>query len=87
MGSARGAGGVDAGERGRPGTGAVSAPDRLLLDLAHYKASDPDCNIRKAHVYPLGGLRRSAAWTYAVLDGALTLRPDGRGFTVDREIA
>ena len=64
----------------------VSAPDRLLLDLAQYKASDPDCGIRKAHLYPLGGLRRSAAWTYAVADGDFTLKRDGKGFTVNREI-
>jgi methylenetetrahydrofolate reductase (NADPH) len=64
----------------------VNAPDRLLLDIARYRASDPDCGIAKAHIYPLGGLRRSAAWTYAVADGAFTLRRDGKGFTVDREI-
>lgn len=65
----------------------VSAPDRLLLDLAHYKANDPDCGIRKAHIYPLGGLRRSAAWVYAAADGDFTLKRDGKGFTVNREIA
>jgi len=64
----------------------VNAPDRLLLDLAHYRASDPDCGIAKAHIYPLGGLKRSAKWTYAVADGAFTLGRDGKGFSVDREI-
>ncbi len=65
----------------------VSAPDRLLLDLARYKASDPDCGIRKIHVYPLGGLKKSALWTYAAADGDFTLKRDGKGFTVNREIA
>ncbi len=64
----------------------VSAPDRLLLDLARYKANDPGCGIRGIHVYPLGGLKKSAVWTYAVADGAFTLRPDGKGFTVNRKI-
>ena len=64
----------------------VNAPDRLLLDLARYRALDPDCGITSAHFYPLGGLRRSAAWAYAVHDGAFTLRRDGKGFAVDREI-
>jgi methylenetetrahydrofolate reductase (NADPH) len=64
----------------------VSTPDRLLMELAQYKASDPDCGIAKAHIYPLGGLRRSANWTYAVVDGAFTLKRDGKGFTVDRDI-
>ncbi len=65
----------------------VSTPDRLLLELARYKASDPACALGGIHVYPLGGLKKSALWTYAVADGAFTLRADGKGFTVDREVA
>jgi methylenetetrahydrofolate reductase (NADPH) len=64
----------------------VTAPDRLLLDLARYKAADPGCGIARIHIYPLGGLRRSAAWTYAVADGAFALNPDRTGFTVECEI-
>ena len=64
----------------------VNAPDKLLLDLARYKAMDPDCGIAKVHMYPLGGLRRSAAWTYAVADGDFTLKPKDKGFTVTRHI-
>ena len=65
----------------------VTMPDRLILDLARYRALEPDCGIVKAHIYPLGGLRRSAAWTNAVVEGDFTLNRDGKGFTVDREIA
>jgi len=65
----------------------LSAPDRLIADLALYRASDPACGIRRAHFYPLGGLRRSALWAYAVRQGDFTMKPDGRGFTVNREIA
>lgn len=64
----------------------VSAPDRLILDLARYRAHDPGCGIARVHVYPLGGLRRSAKWTYAVVDGDFSIDPDGAGFTVQREI-
>lgn len=64
----------------------VNAPDRLITELAHYRASDRDCGIAKVHVYPLGGLRRSARWTYGVVDGDFTLKRDGKGFTVNREI-
>jgi methylenetetrahydrofolate reductase (NADPH) len=64
----------------------VTAPDRLILDLARYRAVDPDCGIAKIHVYPLGGLRRSAAWTYAVLDGDFTIDGKQTGFSVDRQI-
>ncbi|MGF1611121.1 MAG: metFprotein [Kiloniellales bacterium] len=64
----------------------LSAPDKLVTDLAAYKAGDPDCGIRRAHFYPLGGLRRSALWAYAVADGAFTMNSKGGGFTVTREI-
>lgn len=64
----------------------VNAPDRLVLDLANYKAEDPDCGIVKMHLYPLGGMRRSAAWAYAVQDGEFTLKKDGKGFELTREI-
>ena len=65
----------------------VNAPDRLVLDLARYRAEDPDCGIRQVHVYPLGGLRKSAAWVYGVLDGDFALDREGKGFKVLREIA
>ena len=64
----------------------VNAPDRLLLDLARYKAYDPDCGIARVHVYPLGGLKRSAAWTYAVADGDFEVNPRGDGFRVLRPV-
>lgn len=64
----------------------VSTPDRLLLELAQYKALDPDCGIARVHVYPLGGLKKSAAWTYAVADGDFEIKPKANGFTVTREI-
>ena len=64
----------------------VNAPDRLVLALANYKAEDPDCGIVKMHLYPLGGMRRSAAWAYAVQDGEFALKKDGKGFELTREI-
>lgn len=60
----------------------VRAPDRLVTDLAAYQAEDPGCGIRKVHLYPLGGLRRTAAWTYAVLDGCFHMNAAG-GFDLD----
>ena len=51
-----------------------------------YKAVDPDCGIARIHVYPLGGLKRSAAWTYAVADGDFELNAKGNGFKVTRDV-
>ena len=64
----------------------VSAPDRLVTDLAAYQASDPGCGITGVHMYPLGGLRRSAKWSHAVIDGAFTMNRDGKGFSVDIDL-
>ena len=64
---------------------AVSAPDRLVRDLAHYQATDPKCGIARAHFYTFGGLKRSTAWLDGALAGDFTLKPDGKGFAVDRD--
>ena len=64
----------------------VSAPDRLIGALAAYRAGDPACGIAGVHVYPLGGLRRSAKWSYAVADGRFTMNKDGTGFSVDVDL-
>lgn len=62
----------------------TSAPDKLLVDLAAYKTDDPACGIVGCHMYPLGGLKKTAAWTYAVVDGKFTLTAaDGFQLTVD----
>ena len=63
----------------------TSAPDKLLVDLAAYRANDPACGIVDCHVYPLGGLKKTAAWTYAVVDGMFTLTGAG-GFQLTIEI-
>ncbi len=47
----------------------VQAPDRLILDLAAYKAGNPECGIEKLHFYPFGGLAKTAAWANAVAAG------------------
>jgi len=60
----------------------VNAPDKLVTDLARYRAEDPSCGIHKVHMYPLGGMRKSAAWAYQVADGEFDMRKDGKGFTV-----
>jgi 5,10-methylenetetrahydrofolate reductase len=64
----------------------VQQPDRLLIDLARHKASNPLSAIAKIHVYPLGGLRRSAKWSYGVADGDFVLAKNGKNFSVTRDI-
>jgi methylenetetrahydrofolate reductase (NADPH) len=57
-----------------------------VSELAHYADTDPNCGIKRVHMYPLGGLKKSAAWSNAVVDGVFTMKRDGVGFTVDRDI-
>ncbi len=59
----------------------AQAPDRLVRDLAAYASSDPDCGIAGVHMYPLGGLKKSAVWSYGVCEGIIALKQEG-GFDV-----
>lgn len=64
----------------------IQSPDKLIIDLARYKAQDPACGIKKVHMYPLGGMRRSAAYSYALLDGAFDIDAKGTGLKLHNEI-
>ena len=44
-------------------------PDDVLADLAAYKAANPDSNIRTIHVFPLGGIKKSAEYTNEIRNG------------------
>ncbi len=59
----------------------VSAPDKLVADLASYQASDPACGIKGVHMYPLGGLKKSAEWSYAVAEGRFEFNAADQGFS------
>jgi methylenetetrahydrofolate reductase (NADPH) len=59
----------------------ISYPDALVTALAAARA-DPACRVERLHVYPFGGLVRTARWLSAVQAGAFTLHDDGLGFTV-----
>ncbi len=64
----------------------VSAPDKLFVDLAQYKANDPDCGIRRVHMYPLGGLKRTAFWTNEVAKGAFDMSDDNKSFKLQQPL-
>ncbi len=61
----------------------VNQPDILCADLAIYKATDENCGIDSVHLYPLGGVTRTADWAYAVRDGHFTLTDDECGFVIN----
>ncbi len=47
-----------------------STPEQLLRELAQHQCEKPDTMIRKLHVYPLGGLRKSVEWLERFDSGA-----------------
>ena len=49
-------------------------PDRMLAELARYRATERGCGIVRAHVFPFGGLARTSEW----LRGLGALDPGGR---------
>jgi methylenetetrahydrofolate reductase (NADPH) len=63
----------------------LSAPDALIAELALYRASDPACGIVGCHMFPLGGLKKTALWSYAVADGNFVLTGP-RGFRVTADL-
>ena len=63
----------------------LSYPDALIAALAAHRAADPGSRIERLHLYPFGGLARTARWLEGVRAGAFTLADDGLGFTVDPE--
>jgi methylenetetrahydrofolate reductase (NADPH) len=63
----------------------LSYPDALVVALARHRATDPATRIERLHLYPFGGLARTARWLEGVRSGAFCLHDDGLGFTVDPE--
>lgn len=65
----------------------VQAPDRLLVELAAYKAADPHCGIETLHFYPFGGLARTADWANAIAAGRFAVDARGTGLVVGETAA
>ena len=61
----------------------VSSPDKLAIDLASYRYSQPNIDIRGIHVFSFGAFINSAAWANTVVRGQITLKPKGDGFTIN----
>lgn len=59
------------------------APDKLLIDLATYSANDPTSNVKGVHLYPLGGLKKTAEYARAVTGGMFTFNKTCDGFSVE----
>lgn len=47
----------------------LSAPEKLLVDLARYQSSTKESRIDNLHVYPFGGLSKSSRWFQEIEQG------------------
>ena len=64
----------------------VSAPDKQIIELARYQAGDPECGIMGVHMYPFGGLQKTAKWAYAGLEGNYGMNREANGFKVNIDL-
>ncbi len=64
----------------------VSTPSKQLIGIAEHVASDPESLIKGVHLYPLGGLKKTALWAKEVAAGNFTVNAKGDDFKVDAEI-
>lgn len=64
----------------------VREPDAVVGGLAMEMARDPDSLLRGAHFFPLGGLRRTAAWMQAVSNGDFEASADGTTISLHKPI-
>ena len=55
----------------------ASEPSELVRDLVVGMDNDADCLIKQFHLYPLGGLAKSAQWMYKIQDGHFQLTGNG----------
>lgn len=63
----------------------VSEPNKLIADLAHFQATEPQSRIAGIHLYPLGGLEKTARWANAIAAGQIEPHATN-GFSVCHEV-
>jgi methylenetetrahydrofolate reductase (NADPH) len=63
----------------------LSCPDRLLMALAGHVASEAETRIQRLHLFPFGGIARTARWMNAIQAGRFELSDDLSGFTVEAD--
>ena len=49
-------------------------PDKLIADLAEYKFINPSSKLKKLHLYPFGGMKKTSQWMNTILDNHLKFK-------------
>ena len=46
-------------------------PDKLIADMAEYKFNTPSSKIKRIHLYPFGGMKKTSQWMNAILENPI----------------
>ena len=46
-------------------------PDKLITDMAEYKFNTPSSKIKRIHLYPFGGMKKTSKWMNAILENPI----------------
>ena len=61
----------------------TSAPDEQIIALTEYQNKNCLSGIQGIHIYPLGGLKKSAAWAYEVINGNFKINNQTQKIQID----
>ena len=60
----------------------ISTPSKQLVGLAKHVSADPDSLIKGVHLYPLGGLKKTALWARSVAKGDFVMNATDDDFDI-----
>ena len=52
---------------------ATRTPAKLIADMAEYKFNTPSSKIKRIHLYPFGGMKKTSQWMNAILENPIKI--------------
>ncbi len=60
----------------------TNAPDKLINNLAEYKAKNDSSKLKRIHFFPFGGIKRTSYWASALINNTISINKNG-GIEID----
>jgi len=54
----------------------TKTPDKLITDLSQYKHKNSNTRLKKIHLYPFGGMKKTSQWMNAILENPIIFNND-----------
>ena len=51
----------------------TKTPDKLIADMAEYKFNTPSSKIKRIHLYPFGGMKKTSQWMNTILENPIKI--------------